>query len=50
MLNHVASRSMRMTKRVNWDQVADDQFNAMPKDYQDGWRDLRDYVNSQQGE
>jgi len=37
-----------MGKRVDWDRVAEDQFNAMPPDYQDGWRDLRDYVNSRQ--
>lgn len=28
-----------------WDRIADDQFNAMPTDFQDAWRDLRDRVS-----
>lgn len=31
--------------RRNWDKIADDQFNSMPTDFQDAWRDLRDRVN-----
>ena len=36
-----------MSKKVNWDRIADEQFNSMPEDYQDGWRDLIEYVNKQ---
>lgn len=31
--------------RKNWDKIANDQFNAMPVDFQDAWKDLRDRVN-----
>lgn len=48
MLYIQASRREDMRKRIDWDKVAENQFNAMPKDYQDGWRDLRDYVNQRQ--
>lgn len=31
--------------RRNWDKIADNQFNSMPVDFQDAWRDLRERVN-----
>jgi hypothetical protein len=34
-----------MRKRVDWERVAEAQFNAMPDDWQDDWRDLREMVN-----
>lgn len=34
-----------MKRNVDWDKVAEAQFQAMPSDFQDDWRDLRDYVN-----
>jgi hypothetical protein len=35
---------MFMKKRIDWDKVAADQFKAMPADFQDDWRDLRNLV------
>lgn len=34
-----------MKRNVDWDKIAEAQFQAMPADFQDDWRDLRDYVN-----
>ncbi len=33
-----------MKKKIDWDKVAADQFKAMPADFQDDWRDLRNLV------
>jgi hypothetical protein len=34
-----------MKKSIDWDKVADDQFKAMPADFQADWSDLRNMVN-----
>jgi hypothetical protein len=34
-----------MKKKTNWKKVADEQFNAMPKEFQDDWQELRNQVN-----
>jgi len=31
--------------RKNWDKVADNEFNAMPKNWQQDWSDLRKSVS-----
>jgi hypothetical protein len=28
--------------RKNWNKIAEKQFESMPTDYQDSWRDLRE--------
>jgi DNA-binding ferritin-like protein (Dps family) len=30
--------------RKNWAKVADEQFNQLPKDYQEDWKSLRNRV------
>lgn len=31
--------------RKNWTKVADEQFNHLPKDYQEDWKSFRELVN-----
>jgi hypothetical protein len=31
--------------KINWDQIADTEFNAMSPDYRDDWRELRDRIS-----
>jgi DNA-binding ferritin-like protein (Dps family) len=31
--------------RKNWTKIADEQFNQLPKDYQEDWKTLRERVN-----
>lgn len=33
-----------MKKKIDWEKVAEDQFKAMPTEFQDDWRDLRNLV------
>jgi len=35
-----------MKKNIDWDKVAEAEFKSMPQDYQDDWRDLREFVNN----
>jgi hypothetical protein len=43
-LTELLSGGKLMKKRIDWDKVAADQFKAMPADFQDDWRDLRNIV------
>lgn len=33
-----------MRKVTEWKKIAENQFYSMPKDYQDDWRDLRNFI------
>lgn len=35
-----------MTRRKNWKKVADEEFNRMPKNFQDDWAELKEITEA----